>query len=243
MASAVAATSQAMSLGSAGEPGVPLRRLPWARVPVPRRPLRFLPLLQLSGLDVESCSESEASLTAGDLEVVASAAPGPVSPCRTCSKGKARSPKPLEDRDSQVAGEHHSAPAPVQGMSPPAMALSPEGPDTHLLHSHREVWEDKLSWEEIRAMKCSSRVVESSQEPSSTPVLCESTPSPSASAEAVSVVAPYRDLGALRTSGTWLPVRQWSLNWPLTSSAGVTSWVTVRRMFLSLCHSVGRYWL
>ena len=127
-------------------------------------------------VEMESCSESESSLVAGDLEVAASAPPGPVSPRRTRSKGKARSPKPLEDRDCQVAGEHHSAPAPEQGMSPPAMALSPEGPDTHLLHSHREVWEDKLSWEEIRAMKCSSRVVESSQEPSSTPMLFESTP-------------------------------------------------------------------
>ena len=61
------------------------------------------------------------------------------------------------------------------------MALSPEGPDTHLLHSHREVWEDKLQWEEIRSMKLQSGVVETSQEPSSTPVLFESTPSPSVS--------------------------------------------------------------
>ena len=61
-------------------------------------------------VEMESCSESESSLVAGDLEVAASAPPGPVSPRRTRSKGKARSPKPLEDRDSQVAGEHHSAP-------------------------------------------------------------------------------------------------------------------------------------
>ena len=172
-------------------------------------------------VEMESCSESESSLVAGDLEVAASAPPGPVSPRRTRSKGKARSPKPLEDRVSQVAGEQHSAPAPELGMSPPAMALSPERPDTHLLHSHREVWEDKLQWEEIRSMKLQSGVVESSQEPSSTPMLFESTPPPSVSsvpsqpretpvsqdtggpppqstiddsAVAASVAAPHRDL-------------------------------------------------
>ena len=66
--------------------------------------------------------------------------------------------------------------APELGMSPPSMALSPERPDVHLLHSHREVWEDKLQWEEIRSMKLQSGVVETSQEPSSTPMLFESTP-------------------------------------------------------------------
>ena len=62
------------------------------------------------------------------------------------------------------------------------MALSSERTDAHLLHSHREVWEDKLQWEEIRSMKLKSGVLETSQEPSSTPVLFESTP-PSVSSE------------------------------------------------------------
>ena len=66
---------------------------------------------------MELCSESESSLVAGDLEVAASAAPGPVSPRRTRSMGKARSPKPLEDRVCQVAGEQHSAPAPDSAYS------------------------------------------------------------------------------------------------------------------------------
>ena len=133
-------------------------------------------------VDMESCSESESSLVAGDLEVAASAAPGPFSPRPTRSMGKARSPKPLEDRVCQVAGEQHSTPAPEQGMSPPAMVLSPERSVAHLLHSHREVWEDKLQWVEIRSMKLQSGVVETSQERSSTPVLFESTP-PSVSSE------------------------------------------------------------
>ena len=102
-------------------------------------------------METESCSESEASLTAGDIEVAASAAPGPISPCRTRSMGKARSPKPLKDRDGQ-AERGQSAPSPGPS-SPLAMALSPEGPDTRLLHSHREVWEDQLQWEEVRSMK------------------------------------------------------------------------------------------
>ena len=151
---------RAWGAASAAPPGSSARPEATASIPASTPAVQSAEPL---GMDVESCSESEASLTAGDLEVVASAAPGPASPRRTRSKGKARSPKPLEDRDSQVAGEHHSAPAPEQGMSPPAMAFSPEGPDTHLLHSHREVWEDKLSWEEIRAMKCSPREFESSQ--------------------------------------------------------------------------------
>ena len=138
-----------------------------------------VPAVQSPGpliVEMESCSESESSPVAGDLQVAASAPPGLAGPRRTRSKGKARSPKPPEDRVCQVVGEQHSAPAPEQGMSPPAMALSPERPDTHLLHSHREVWEDKLQWEEIRSMKLQSGVVESSQELSSTPMLFESTP-------------------------------------------------------------------
>ena len=132
-------------------------------------------------VEMESCSESESSLVAGDLEVAASAPPGPVSPRRTRSMGKARSPKPLESRVCQVAGEQHSAPAPERGQSPPAMALSPERADALLLHSHREVWEDTLQWEEIRSMKRTSGVDETSQEPASTPMLFESSPSPSVS--------------------------------------------------------------
>ena len=106
---------------------------------------------ELQTMETESCSESEASLTAGDMEVAASAAPGPISPRRTRSMGKARSPKPLEDRDGQAEGGQ-SAPSPGP-VSPLAMALSPEGPNTRLLHSHREVWEDKLQWEEVRSLK------------------------------------------------------------------------------------------
>ena len=102
-------------------------------------------------METESCSESEALLTAGDMEVAASAAPGPISPRRTRSMGKARSPKPLEDRDGQVeGGQRPPSPGP---SSPLAIALSPEGPNTRLLHSHRQVWEDQLQWEEVRSMK------------------------------------------------------------------------------------------
>ena len=108
-------------------------------------------------METESCSESEASLAAGDVEVAASAAPGPISPRRTRSMGKARSPKPLEDRGDQMAGGQSSAPRSPSSPPPPAMALSPEGPDTRLLRSHREVWEDQLQWEEVRSMKRKSR--------------------------------------------------------------------------------------
>ena len=73
---------------------------------------------------------------------------------------KPRAPPSPEDRDDCVVGEHQSAPTPSQGEVPPAsMALSPEGRDAHLLHSHREVWEDQLQWEEVRAMKLASAIV------------------------------------------------------------------------------------
>ena len=65
---------------------------------------------ELQTMETESCSESEASLTAGDMDVAASAAPGPISPRRTRSMGKARSPKPLEDRDGQAEGGQGAPP-------------------------------------------------------------------------------------------------------------------------------------
>ena len=113
-------------------------------------------------MENDSCSESEASVVAADLEVAASAAPGSISPRRTRSMGKARFPKPLEDRNDQAARGGRGqcvAPSPGPSQSPPAMALSPEGPDACLLHSHREVWEDQLQWEEVRSMKLKSREV------------------------------------------------------------------------------------
>ena len=45
---------------------------------------------------------------------------------------------------------------------------SPDG------HSHREVWEDELTWEEVRSIKPQSAGGVTSQEPSSTPELFES---------------------------------------------------------------------
>ena len=68
-------------------------------------------------------------------------------------------------------------PPPLVPFPPPAIALSSEGPDARILRSHREVWEDQLQWEEVRFMKLKSGVVEASQEPPSTPMLCESSPS------------------------------------------------------------------
>ena len=85
-----------------------------------------------------SPGESEASLMAGDREVAGLAAPGPISQRRTRSKGKARSPKPSEDRGDQAVRGQSSAPSPGPS-SPLAMALSREGPNTRLLHSHWEV--------------------------------------------------------------------------------------------------------
>ena len=45
------------------------------------------------------------------------------------------------------------------------MALSPEGPAARLLHSHREVWEDKPQWEGVRSMKLKSRIAEPRRPP------------------------------------------------------------------------------
>ena len=162
---------------SAGGPGAPLRQVSPSTSPVSTRADQSVAeTAEPLTVEMESCSESEASLVAGDMEVVASAAPGPISPCRTRSMGKARSPKPLEDRDGQAVGGQSSAPSPGP-IPPPAIALSSEGPDARILRSHREVWEDQLQWEEVRFMKLKSGVVEASQEPPSTPMLCESSPS------------------------------------------------------------------
>ena len=55
-----------------------------------------------------------------------------------------------------------------------------EGPSHRLFKTFREVWDDKLSWEEIRARKLRRRVSVASSDPSSTPVLFPS-PSPASS--------------------------------------------------------------
>ena len=55
-----------------------------------------------------------------------------------------------------------------------------EGPSHRLFKTFREVWDDKLSWEDIRARKLRLRVSIASSDPSSTPVLFPS-PSPSLS--------------------------------------------------------------
>ena len=103
---------------SAGGPGAPLRQVSPSTSPVSTRADQSVAeTAEPLTVEMESCSESEASLVAGYMEVVASAAPGPISPCRTRSMGKARSPKPLEDRDGQAVGGQSSAPSP--GPIPP----------------------------------------------------------------------------------------------------------------------------
>ena len=76
-----------------------------------------------------------------------------------------------------------------------------EGPSHRLFKTYREVWDDKLSWEEIRARKLRLRVSIPSQDPSSTPVLFPS-PSPSSSlstpvAQATPVPSPFSSDGSI----------------------------------------------
>ena len=83
-----------------------------------------------------------------------------------------RSPRRRHKRRRRAVSSH-SLPEPVD------MDLSiEEGPSHRLFKTFREVWDDKLSWEEIRARKLRLRASIASPEPSSTPVLF---PSPSSS--------------------------------------------------------------
>ena len=92
--------------------------------------------------------------------------------------------------------------SPTLPLEPVDMDLSVEkGPNHRLFKTFREVWDDKLSWEEIRARKLRLRVSISSQDPSSTPVLF---PSPSSSpslstpvAQATPVPSPFSSDGSI----------------------------------------------
>ena len=105
-------------------------------------------------------------LASGDEEVVRAALqPSPPRPPRRRRKRKRRAVSP------------HSLPESVD------MDLSVvEGPSHRLFKTFREVWEDKLSWEEIRARKLRLKDSIPSPDPPSSPVLLPSpSPSPSLS--------------------------------------------------------------
>ena len=113
--------------------------------------------------DVDSDALSMDEMASGD-EVVRAALQlsPPRSPRRRCKR-------------KRHAVSSRSLPKPVD------LDLSvEEGPSHRLFKTFREVWDDKLSWEEIRARKLRLRVSIPSQDPSSTPVLFPS-PSPSSS--------------------------------------------------------------
>ena len=106
-----------------------------------------------------------------------------------------RSPRGRHKRRRRAVSSH-SLPEPVD------MDLSvEEGPSHRLFKTSREVWDDKLSWEEIRARKLRRRVSVASLDPSSTPVLFPSpSPPPSLStpvAQATPVPSPFSSDGSI----------------------------------------------
>lgn len=104
-----------------------------------------------TGGDVDS--EFEAEMLSGDEEVIA-AAPPPLSPRRR-RKRKHRAESPAQKCFRESVDMDTS---------------TDKGPNHRLFRTFREVWEDKLTWEEIRARKCRADP-SVSQEPSSTPEL------------------------------------------------------------------------
>lgn len=123
--------------------------------------------------DVDSDASSMDEVASGDEEVVQAAQ---------------QTPPPRSPRRRRKRRRRAVSPTPPPG--PVDMDLSAvEGPDHRLFKSFREVWEDVLSWEEIRARKHRRRVVVSSPAPSSTPVLFPS-PSPSSLSTPVAQATP-----------------------------------------------------
>ena len=89
------------------------------------------------------------------------------------------SPLPRRTRRKRKRrGQGPPRPAPGRVPEPGTMDLSLEEPsDARLLHTFREVWEDTLTWEEIRARKVDMSGFDPSQVPASTPVLFSETQS------------------------------------------------------------------
>ena len=135
--------------------------------------------------DVDSDALSMDEMASGDEEVVRAASQ--LSP--------PRSPRRRRKRKRRA----------VSSRSPPESVdidlSAEEGPSHRLFKTYREVWDDKLSWEEIRARKLRLRVSIPSQDPSSTPVLFPSpSPSPSLStpvAQATPVPSPFSSDGSI----------------------------------------------
>ena len=127
----------------------------------------------IPGEDEEAHLSDSPEFASGDEEVVA-AAPTTPSPRRPRRKRKRR-------------GQGPPAPAPVLDPESGVMDLSSKEPsDARLLHTFREVWEDTLSWEEIRARKVDMSGFDPSQVPCNTlklfyetqPDLSSSSPTP-----------------------------------------------------------------
>ena len=130
---------------------------------------------------VSACSSAE--FASGDDEVVA-APPVPPSPKRQRRKRKRRGQGPPRPAPGP--------PAPEPAPGPSTMDLSSEDPsDARLIHTFREVWEDTLTWEEIRARKVDMSGFDPSQaQPTKTLVLFYETPLPISSSTPVPLDSP-----------------------------------------------------
>ncbi|KAJ7372462.1 hypothetical protein OS493_018969 [Desmophyllum pertusum] len=102
--------------------------------------------------EADASASSVGEFVSGDDEVAAASSAAP-SPKRRRRKRKRR-------------GQGPPRPAPGSVPEPGTMDLSLEdSPDAKLIHTYREVWEDTLTWEEIRARKVDMSGFDPSQEP------------------------------------------------------------------------------
>ena len=102
--------------------------------------------------EVEFVSASDGEGDSGDAEVIAEASANVIgslnAPRATrARRGRRRKRKVPPSADADAAAKALKPPAPVD------MVSSQDGSRSSFKKSNREVWEDKLSWEEIRAMK------------------------------------------------------------------------------------------
>ena len=102
--------------------------------------------------EVEFVSASDGEGDSGDAEVIAEASATVIgslyAPRGTSARrGRRRKRKVSPSADADAAAKVQKPPAPVD------MDFSQDGSRFSFMKSHQEVWEDKLSWEEICAMK------------------------------------------------------------------------------------------